>query len=102
MSYFTSAKATPLYSYTPGSYIIDRGEAVNHGFIDAANLVKALDEFKQSKKPLLDAINSYEVELKSRNREAVLLSRQACLDAHRWAAITPKSPLVDRSQQWGK
>ena len=79
---------------------VDRGEAANHGFIDASNLVKFFGEYKNRKQPLKEVIDSYEKEMIARNRTAVMLSRQACLDGHNWSAITKDSPLIDRSLKW--
>jgi hypothetical protein len=42
------------------------------------------------------ALDRYEDRAVGRARPAVLASRQACLDAHRWARITDQSPLLSR------
>ena len=59
-----------------------------------------MGEFKRGGLSLEEAIQQYEGEMKARNRKAVLLSRQACLDAHNWSAISKDSPLIDRSAKW--
>ncbi len=43
-----------------------------------------------------DAIARYQEKVISRTRPAVLASRQAALDAHRWERISEKSPLLSR------
>ncbi len=75
----------------------DRGEAANHGFVDARNLT---EQFKSwwcgGAKTKAQAVADYEAEMRLRTRRAVLLSRQACLDAHDLANLGPDSPLVSR------
>ena len=85
----------------------DRGEGANHGITDVALLVdKILPVLKNSSlpaffdrsspQPLRDAIDAYEKEMIQRTGPAVLLSRQACLDAHNYEKITDRSPLISR------
>ena len=45
---------------------------------------------------LQEGVDLFEAQMKARTRDAVLLSRQACLDAHDLAALTNDSPLVSR------
>lgn len=45
-----------------------------------------------------DALAEYEAEMTHRGHEAVLLSRQACMDAHDLCTITADSPLICRSR----
>jgi hypothetical protein len=42
------------------------------------------------------ACDAYEVEMIARGAAAVLSSRQACLDAHNYGAISEQSPLVSK------
>ncbi|GKT40260.1 putative FAD-dependent monooxygenase [Colletotrichum spaethianum] len=73
-----------------------RGEAFNHGITDAARLSEQLIEAHQARTGYERAVESYESEMRPRTRTAVLLSRQACLDAHDLNALTPDSPLVSK------
>jgi hypothetical protein len=45
---------------------------------------------------LEDGVSYFEAQMKSRTRDAVLLSRQACLDAHDLKALNNDSPLVSK------
>ena len=47
-------------------------------------------------KSLEEGIESFEAQMKARTRDAVLLSREACLDAHDLAALHNDSPLVSK------
>lgn len=73
-----------------------RGEAFNHGVTDAANLAKLLVRVRNGEMRLKEAVEDYETEVVKRTHEAVLLSRQACLDAHDWENLSPESPLVSK------
>ncbi|KAK5089748.1 hypothetical protein LTR70_006590 [Exophiala xenobiotica] len=73
-----------------------RGEAFNHGVTDAANLAKLLVRVRDGEMQVMEAIEDYEAEVVRRTYEAVLLSRQACLDAHDWQNLSPDSPLVSK------
>lgn len=73
-----------------------RGEAFNHGVTDAAKLARLLVWVRDEEMTMRDAIDEYEEELVSRTYEAVLLSRQACLDAHSLQDLGPDSPLVSK------
>lgn len=76
---------------------VDRGDAANHGLMDAAKLVVALDSVNKGTVTLQEAINTYETEVRKRTAPAVLLSRQACLDAHDWDKVMAGgSPLLAR------
>jgi hypothetical protein len=76
----------------------DRGEAVNHGILDALRLLVQLRQVKKGEKSLENAVADYQKEVVERGREAVLLSRQACLDAHNPEGIPENSPLMRRSE----
>ncbi|KAF2471431.1 FAD-binding domain-containing protein [Lindgomyces ingoldianus] len=76
-----------------------RGEAFNHGITDAARLSERIIEAYvggYDAERLHQAVDSYEVEMRERTRDAVLLSRQACLDAHDIDRLGPQSPLVSK------
>ncbi|PUU74557.1 hypothetical protein B9Z19DRAFT_432831 [Tuber borchii] len=71
-----------------------RGEGANHSLMDAANLAEALKAVCDGKLSLKEAVDSYESEVRKRTAPAVLLSRQACLDAHDWSKIKSGSAAV--------
>ncbi|PNP82903.1 hypothetical protein FNYG_03781 [Fusarium nygamai] len=73
-----------------------RGEAANHGILDAYRLTKALEGAYHKGKGLNEAIDEYEAELRERTEVAVLLSRQACLDAHDWAGLNENSAVLKK------
>ncbi|KAG4286067.1 hypothetical protein FPRO06_07327 [Fusarium proliferatum] len=73
-----------------------RGEAANHGILDAYRLTKALEGAYHKGKGLNEAIDEYEAELRGRTKVAVLLSRQACLDAHDWAGLNENSAVLKK------
>lgn len=63
--------------------------------MDAAKLVAALSSVREGAATLKQAVDGYEVEMRERTAPAVLLSRQACLDAHDWERIKEgNSPLL--------
>jgi 2-polyprenyl-6-methoxyphenol hydroxylase-like FAD-dependent oxidoreductase len=71
-----------------------RGEGANHGLLDAALLVDQLKDIHAKRKMQQDALDTYEDEVFRRAPEAVLKSRRACLDAHRWELIQDDSPFI--------
>ncbi|KAF4467934.1 monooxygenase [Fusarium albosuccineum] len=73
-----------------------RGEAANHGILDAYRLCKALEAVYREESNLKEAIDGYEMELRERTSIAVLLSRQACLDAHDWAGLNENSAVLKK------
>jgi 2-polyprenyl-6-methoxyphenol hydroxylase-like FAD-dependent oxidoreductase len=73
-----------------------RGEAANHGILDAYRLSKALEAVYHQGKDLKQAIDEYEMELRERTNVAVLLSRQACLDAHDWDGLNENSAVLKK------
>ncbi|KAL3421350.1 FAD binding domain-containing protein [Phlyctema vagabunda] len=76
-----------------------RGEAANHGIADIRVLLEQiLPENQTSDKPFIlrDQVDKYESEMIERTNPAVLRSRQACLDAHNYPAVTNQSPLIAR------
>lgn len=73
-----------------------RGEAYNHGVTDAALLSYQIYRLAVGEDTQANLIAEYENEVLSRTHDAVLLSRQACLDAHDFHALKSDSPLVSR------
>ncbi|RFN47027.1 hypothetical protein FIE12Z_8753 [Fusarium flagelliforme] len=73
-----------------------RGEAANHGILDAYRLSKSLEAVYHQGKDLKQAIDDYESELRERTSVAVLLSRQACLDAHDWDGLNENSAVLKK------
>ncbi|KAI1743341.1 FAD/NAD(P)-binding domain-containing protein [Xylaria scruposa] len=73
-----------------------RGEAANHGFLDASKLKEQLKLWRDGLKTRRQALEDFEAEMRERAYQAVLLSRQACLDAHDITNLGPESPLVSR------
>lgn len=73
-----------------------RGEAGNHGITDAFELMVQIDAYLAQEKTWKEAAALYCENIKARAAPAVLLSRQACLDAHDYSKITPHtdSPLL--------
>ncbi|KAH7323464.1 FAD-binding domain-containing protein [Rhexocercosporidium sp. MPI-PUGE-AT-0058] len=73
-----------------------RGEAANHGFTDAARLSEQLIAMYRGEISQKNGIEEFEAEMMPRTHDAVLLSRQACLDAHDLNKLKPESPLVSK------
>lgn len=81
----------------------DRGEGSNHALIDVQDLVELVlppllcsETSSTPGDTVRAALDRYEDRVVSRTRPAVLASRQACLDAHRWSRINETSPLLSR------
>jgi 2-polyprenyl-6-methoxyphenol hydroxylase-like FAD-dependent oxidoreductase len=73
-----------------------RGEAANHGMLDAFNLWQALKSVYQDGKPLESAITNFEHEMRTRTSHAVQMSRQACFDAHDWNRLNENSAILTK------
>lgn len=73
-----------------------RGEAANHGILDSHRLCRALESVYIGGRDLKGAIDGYEAELRERTSVAVLLSRQACLDAHDWSGLNENSAVLKK------
>lgn len=73
-----------------------RGEAANHGLLDARNLCKALTSVAAGNATIKSAIDGYDEEMVERTNPAALLSRQACLDAHDFHCLNENSPVLKR------
>ncbi|KAG5981468.1 hypothetical protein E4U43_006598, partial [Claviceps pusilla] len=76
-----------------------RGEAANHGILDAFNLVQQLAKVHAGERALRTAVDDYEHEMRDRTggeQGAVMLSRQACLDAHDFHSLNEHSAVLRR------
>ncbi|KAH8174951.1 FAD binding domain-containing protein [Sarocladium implicatum] len=73
-----------------------RGEAANHGIMDARNLANAIASAHSGTSTLKHAIKQYEEEMRDRTRIAVELSRQACLEAHDFNGLNENSAVIKR------
>jgi 2-polyprenyl-6-methoxyphenol hydroxylase-like FAD-dependent oxidoreductase len=73
-----------------------RGEAANHGITDVVHLHDKLLAVVRGELTQREAVEEYEKEMRARTHPAVLLSRQACLDAHDFKALDSNSPLVSK------
>ena len=73
-----------------------RGEAANHGILDAYSLCKAIESVALGTKTKKQALDEYEMSMRERAGPAVLLSRQACLDAHDFASLNEGSAVLKR------
>lgn len=73
-----------------------RGEAGNHGICDVKDLMEQIDAFVAGTKTWAEAAAAYCSTVEARAGPAVLLSRQACIDAHDFTKIRPDtdSPLL--------
>ena len=72
----------------------DRGEAANYAITDAARLAEKILAVKNGLRSQAQAISEYETDLRERSQLGVLLSRQACVDAHDFNALRNESPLL--------
>ncbi|OOQ87682.1 FAD binding domain containing protein [Penicillium brasilianum] len=70
-----------------------RGEAANHGICDAARLRDELVLWRDGKQSITQALDRYQVEVKSRTHDAVIMSRHACLDCHDLNSLRVDSPV---------
>ncbi|KAL3418231.1 FAD binding domain-containing protein [Phlyctema vagabunda] len=73
-----------------------RGEAANHGITDARHLHDHLLKLYRGEVSLEHAIQGFEEEMRKRTSWAVLMSRQACLDAHDFARLNKDSAILAR------
>ncbi|CAG8088667.1 unnamed protein product [Penicillium olsonii] len=73
-----------------------RGEAANHGILDAFRLAGAIDRIYHHSVGATVAFAGYELEMRERTRRAVQLSRQACRDAHNWASLDGNSAILTK------
>ncbi|KAJ5131628.1 hypothetical protein N7448_005786 [Penicillium atrosanguineum] len=73
-----------------------RGEAANHGLLDAYHLMEAVVKIYTGVASPKVAIDEYEIEMRARTSPAVRLSRQACYDAHDWTRLDETSAILTR------
>lgn len=73
-----------------------RGEAANHGIMDAYHLANALAQIYNGTKTRRDAVDAYEAEMRDRTSVAVLWSREACIGAHDYHSLDEKSAVLRR------
>ena len=76
-----------------------RGEAANHGMLDAYHLVQALTKIRTGETSRPAAVTEYEEEMRERvggEEGAVMLSRMACLDAHDFEGLNENSAVLRR------
>ncbi|RCI12587.1 hypothetical protein L249_0103 [Ophiocordyceps polyrhachis-furcata BCC 54312] len=73
-----------------------RGEAANYGILDVWHLAQAIQAMRSGEKTQAKAITDYESEMRQRSVPAVLLSRQACLDAHDYPSLDENSALLKK------
>ncbi|KAL3474261.1 hypothetical protein BJX99DRAFT_271796 [Aspergillus californicus] len=73
-----------------------RGEAANHGLLDAFNLVHAVEKAYNGHTTPKEALEEYEAAMRKRTQRAVRLSRQACFDAHAWEQLNGESAILKR------
>ncbi|ETN42650.1 uncharacterized protein HMPREF1541_01807 [Cyphellophora europaea CBS 101466] len=68
-----------------------RGEAANHGIYDAVKLVWELTRWRAGEQSLEQGLQQYQDEVVQRTHEAVLLSREACLECHDIDSLSEES-----------
>ncbi|KAJ5260553.1 hypothetical protein N7478_012158 [Penicillium angulare] len=73
-----------------------RGEAANHGILDAFQLMQGIEKLYSGAVTAQTAIDEYEEEMRTRTSRAVRLSRQACQDAHDWSRLDEFSAILTR------
>lgn len=73
-----------------------RGEAANHGLLDAYHLAEAIIPIYAGTTTSQAALDLYEKEMRTRTSRAVKLSRQACKDAHNWERLDETSAILTR------
>ncbi|OQE16613.1 hypothetical protein PENFLA_c027G08386 [Penicillium flavigenum] len=73
-----------------------RGEAANHGLLDAYRLMEAIEQIHNGSAIASEAIDRCEREMRDRTSHAVRLSRQACRDAHDWRRLDETSAILTK------
>jgi 2-polyprenyl-6-methoxyphenol hydroxylase-like FAD-dependent oxidoreductase len=76
--------------------ISDRGEAANHGIKDAQKLCEKLVDIMKGGHDQKTKMIAYESEMRDRTSWAVMMSRQACLDAHDFKSLNKDSAILAR------
>lgn len=75
---------------------VDRGEAGNHGIVDAQKLCHHLVDVAKGEVSQEEAIEQFEAEMRERTSWAVAMSRQACFDAHDFKSLNKDSAILKR------
>lgn len=73
-----------------------RGEAANHGIMDAYHLTEALKQMYRGEMGRGEALEVYEKEMRERTSVAVLWSREACVGAHDYEGLNEQSAVLRR------
>ncbi|KAK4496707.1 hypothetical protein PRZ48_012690 [Zasmidium cellare] len=73
-----------------------RGEAANHGILDAFELLQCLQKVHDGSIGHEEALNRYEAKMRERVAPAVQLSREACLEAHDFCSLNEHSAVLRR------
>lgn len=73
-----------------------RGEAANHGILDAYELLNHIQRVNHDEASWKSALDEYESQMRERTASAVLLSRQACIDAHDLNGLNEDSAVLKR------
>ena len=76
--------------------VMYRGEAANHGMLDAFHLCQALKAVYFEGKSQTEVVQEYEQEMRTRTSHAVNMSRQACFDAHDWSRLDETSAILTK------
>ncbi|KAB8245299.1 hypothetical protein BDV35DRAFT_405908 [Aspergillus flavus] len=79
-----------------------RGEAANHGLLDAFHLADAIAQIYSGQTGQKAALDMYETEMRMRTKRAVRLSRQACRDAHSWEQLNEHSAILTKRSVVGE
>ncbi|KAF7591689.1 hypothetical protein BBP40_001197 [Aspergillus hancockii] len=79
-----------------------RGEAANHGLLDAFQFVDAIDQIYNGRTDQKSALDVYEKGMRVRTKRAVRLSQQACRDAHAWEQLNEHSAILNKRSVVGK
>ncbi|KAK7460815.1 hypothetical protein VKT23_008744 [Stygiomarasmius scandens] len=93
---YNSQGRVALAGDAAGPMTMFRGEAVNHGTLDAMLLCDVLTKHTRGKIDITEGIEKYEAEVRARRMVATPLSRQAAIDAHLLGGFPLDSPLVTR------
>jgi len=88
--------ATTLIGDAAHAMTMYRGEAANHGILDAYHLTKGLVEVYNDRKARDAVIEAYEAEMRDRTAVAVGWSREACVGAHNWDTPNANSAVLRR------
>ncbi|MCJ1477622.1 hypothetical protein MMC13_006295 [Lambiella insularis] len=73
-----------------------RGQGLNHAICDVSNVVTAIENVRDGKTSLKDAISAYDEEVVPRGKDEVLVSRQSAFMLLEWSQME-NSPIMQRS-----